>query len=62
MHCVVCCAKLSLVQQQKVCKCGCVFCKKHLIVHNCVVDHKLEHRTRLQTKLARIEPSKLERI
>ena len=62
MHCQSCSKKLSLVLQQKKCKCGYSFCNLHFSNHECKFDYKKQHKENLRKYMKHVQSSTLMKI
>lgn len=63
MRCSECLRKLGLVDGIKnKCKCGKVTCNKHVLDHNCSIQHHVEYVKQHQDCMLPIVANKLEKI
>ena len=59
MDCVICSKKLSLAQQQMICKCKIKMCPKCKQKHQCNFDYKSEFKEKLKKQLVKLTKNKI---
>lgn len=59
MACNICNKKLTLTQQEMVCKCDKMLCSKHKLNHNCMYDYKQIQQQKLKKYLKKVEVKKI---
>ena len=62
MKCSICKKKLTIVQQQIICKCKIPMCPKCKNSHKCVHNYRQDQRELLEKTLEKIKDNKIKRI